>query len=1376
MNASKLVRGFGRRFVSLLRRNGRARQYSRLNVESLEERLVPYSFPLMNSTGLDPSQYTVQVLGYSVASQLELLPSATMGQLQWSAFPASLTLPEPTTNGSTTITMSGLNPDVYVTVGSAVSGTGIQAATTVTKITETVTLSQDASGSGTNPLTFNVLSLVGGSATMGSPTIMSLAPPPSTSSLRVGELISGQGIPPGTTVAAVNSNSELTLSQNAQSDETYTGQSPLTLSEQLSGTMNGTDKVTLTGLEASNEIAANDPVSGTNIQANTTVSQIDSVTITLSNGATVTATNPLTFTAQQMGTWIGDTITGISTTSLGVGYSVTGGSIPAGTTITQVNSSSEVTISSSAPSSSSFTVTFPPASGVIPSFDISQYTSFSFDPSVQTAGLNGARVYFFVTPAGWPATSTQAGYAGLPTNPPGFVYIWSGTGFGVQQPNNPPNSPNFDSSYPPYSIVEPTVDPEGSGGALHIDVQTVDGFVFPLTLTPSTGGGTELGQVGQPVPPTGIDRADILSSYASFIPSGSPYLNLVYQSESIDSQAAGILNPGAYLAGGANSGSSLNTIWHPVLAQLYQNTQQIPNYALSMVGDDGDYYKGTLKTLTQLPGGQTGSFNVIDFVGYTDSAETMPNGNEFYIYDPDTADPEAPNYNLSAGYQVFANDGVYNDSSANVLIQQNSNPTPTPTQVALGLERDIVCALNRGVALLGPTDGLKGDDSAYWGTETNWYPYAVTDTNPTHVENLFALFMHTATVGGSTLFTLPTGGGPVTSITSAAESGTTVTITTSAAHNLVRGQQVEITGVSVAGYNGTFTITGTTATTFTFTDANGLASASGGTATGGAVPDAAGTLMDQAYGFAYDESPPHGPGYNQPNVPSKFDPTPSGTAALAIDVGPWAGAVVTGVNPNSGSVSGGTLVTISGSGFIGATQVDFGALQVPAAGFTVNQAGTSISVISPAAAAAGTVDVTVITSVGPSPTSPVDQFTYQAAAAAAPPTVSGISVASGPASGDVQEVIRGSNFTRATAVHFGSTEVLAPHFGVNAAGTTITLLSPEHAAGTVDVTVTTSAGTSSTSATDRFTYRSDIFAVGSGAGVRAQVNVYSSSLRLLGTIFPFGDFKGGVRVAVGDVTGGGVQDVIVAEGPGGAGLVKVYNGDTFALIREFTAFPLAAAVRQGTGVYVAAADLTQSGYADIVVGSDAGWLPLVAVYNGKTGALVKQFLAFARSFRGGVRVAAGADQNGSSEVVAATGTGSQVTIFSGYTFAELVHFNPYARQVNTHGVFVALAPVDGTGVLDLITGTGPRFAAEPRVFDALTGRFVSQIYVGPRMTSGVRVGAFDAQGSGSDDVLIGSGPGQRATVALWQYSTARRRWLEVGIAFAFANRRGDSIS
>ncbi|CEJ05971.1 Immunoglobulin E-set, partial [Acididesulfobacillus acetoxydans] len=61
--------------------------------------------------------------------------------------------------------------------------------------------------------------------------------------------------------------------------------------------------------------------------------------------------------------------------------------------------------------------------------------------------------------------------------------------------------------------------------------------------------------------------------------------------------------------------------------------------------------------------------------------------------------------------------------------------------------------------------------------------------------------------------------------------------------------------------------------------------------------------------------------------------------------------VVTGVSPISGPVSGGTAVTVTGHGFIGATGVSFGS--VAAASFTVNS-DTSITAISPAQAA-GTV-------------------------------------------------------------------------------------------------------------------------------------------------------------------------------------------------------------------------------------------------------------------------------------------------------------------------------------------------------------------------------------------------------------------------------------
>jgi hypothetical protein len=300
--------------------------------------------------------------------------------------------------------------------------------------------------------------------------------------------------------------------------------------------------------------------------------------------------------------------------------------------------------------------------------------------------------------------------------------------------------------------VEPTIDPAGGGGALHIDVQTVDGFTFPLSLTLQDGQNNQLGQVGQPVPAGSVVRAAIISAFRTTFPSGSAYAKLLYGGPNdVDGQYPGILNPGAYLADASSKGSSLETIWNPVLAQLFAGTN-----VLSMVGDDGDYYQGTpTKVVTN---GQR--CNILQFVGYTDTGMTQANGNTFNIYSPETPDPLAPNSSLSAGYQVFANDGVFNDTSTNVMIKQNSATGPTPAQVALGLQRDIVSALNRGVALNAPsgtTNRSAGDTSYYWAVETNWYPYTTGDTDPTHVQNDFSLFMHTAAVGGTPVFTQPSG-------------------------------------------------------------------------------------------------------------------------------------------------------------------------------------------------------------------------------------------------------------------------------------------------------------------------------------------------------------------------------------------------------------------------------------------------------------------------------------------------------------------------------------------------------------------------------------------------------------------------------------------
>jgi hypothetical protein len=83
---------------------------------------------------------------------------------------------------------------------------------------------------------------------------------------------------------------------------------------------------------------------------------------------------------------------------------------------------------------------------------------------------------------------------------------------------------------------------------------------------------------------------------------------------------------------------------------------------------------------------------------------------------------------------------------------------------------------------------------------------------------------------------------------------------------------------------------------------------------------------------------------------------------------------VTGVTLTSGPTTGGTNVTVTGSGFLGASAVTFGS--VAAAGFTV-VSDTTIFAVAPAEAA-GTVDVTVTTPTGTSATGAGDQFTYQA--------------------------------------------------------------------------------------------------------------------------------------------------------------------------------------------------------------------------------------------------------------------------------------------------------------------------------------------------------------------------------------------------------------
>jgi len=175
-------------------------------------------------------------------------------------------------------------------------------------------------------------------------------------------------------------------------------------------------------------------------------------------------------------------------------------------------------------------------------------------------------------------------------------------------------------------------------------------------------------------------------------------------------------------------------------------------------------------------------------------------------------------------------------------------------------------------------------------------------------------------------------------------------------------------------------------------------------------------------------------------------------------VGVFDAPVVSGVSPSSGPTGGSTGVTLSGTNLTEATAVYFGS--TAATSFTANADGT-LTAVAPSGSA-GTVDITVTTAGGTSATSSADHFTYLPA-----PVVTGISPSSGSTAGGTSVNIGGSGFTGATAVYFGATA--ATSFTVHS-DNWITAIAPAEAAGTVDITVTTTGGASAASSADRFTF------------------------------------------------------------------------------------------------------------------------------------------------------------------------------------------------------------------------------------------------------------------------------------------------------------------
>jgi len=291
------------------------------------------------------------------------------------------------------------------------------------------------------------------------------------------------------------------------------------------------------------------------------------------------------------------------------------------------------------------------------------------------------------------------------------------------------------------------------------------------------------------------------------------------------------------------------------------------------------------------------------------------------------------------------------------------------------------------------------------------------------------------------------------------------------------------------------------------------------------------------------------------------------------------------------------------------------------------------------------------------------------------------------------------------------------------------------------------------------------FAVASAAGSRTTVNVYDSATNaLLGILTPFGDAgTSGARVAVGDVTGDGVQDIIVAAGPGVAPVVKVFDGRGLTEVASFLAYDESFL----GGVFVAAGSVLGDGRADIVTGAGADGGPHVKLFAGRDlfhnggkaaarPAPHDSYFAVEADFRGGVSVAV-ADVNGDGfgDIVAGAGPGGgpRVVVVSGKDGSRLEDFFAYAPTLRS-GVMVAAGTLDASGLAKIVTVPMAGGGADVKVFGG--GKLEATYQPFATTAAGNGVAVRDLDGDGRGDILVTSGPGTRPRILALDGATGRQ--------------------
>lgn len=271
-----------------------------------------------------------------------------------------------------------------------------------------------------------------------------------------------------------------------------------------------------------------------------------------------------------------------------------------------------------------------------------------------------------------------------------------------------------------------------------------------------------------------------------------------------------------------------------------------------------------------------------------------------------------------------------------------------------------------------------------------------------------------------------------------------------------------------------------------------------------------------------------------------------------------------------------------------------------------------------------------------------------------------------------------------------------------------------------------------------------VAAAGSGNG--PDVKLIKSNGLVIGDFKAYDSkFSGGVRVSAGDVDGDGIEEIVTVPASRGGAHVRIF--DQYGQLKSH----FFALKDYNRGLNVGVCDLDGDKKAEIIVSTNGGREPEVFIFDNQ-GQLKEKFLAYAKSFRGEVRVACGdVDGDGENEIITVPGAGGgpHVRIFNRFGWPE-VHWFAFLERFRG-GINVAVGDVNNDGRAEIVVSIAGGASPYIRVFDYFGFLQTQFLAYGQSYYQGVTLAVSDLNDDGKAEIVVGTGQGATPHVRIFDY-------------------------